>query len=290
MKTLHLIANPIAGKKRAVKNLKKTEEILTARGVEYQVHLSHEERDATKIVKELTGAGEQEIIVIGGDGTLHEALNGITDVTECRLGLIPSGTGNDFAQHANIPLNVEKAVDIILNGEAKPTDFLEVGGVRCMNVGGLGMDVEVLERCKTGKFKGKMKYIFSLIKSLFAFKGYPVEVVNGEEKQAYNALLAAVCNGSQFGGGVRICPVADSTDGKMDAMIIESPGGKWKIIKAFVSLMKGKVLEKSVTTHFLCDELRIIPATPCTVQLDGELYKDLDFVAKICRGLRFYRA
>ncbi len=290
MKTFHLISNPVAGKNRAAKNLKKVEEIFTARGIVYQTHLSHAERDATEIAKTLTEAGEQELIVIGGDGTLHEVLNGISNIQDCRLGLIPSGTGNDFAEQVKIPLDVEKAVAIILDGEAKPIDFLEVGGVRCMNVGGLGMDVDVLERCKKGKMKGKLKYLWSLLRSLFAFKPYAVEIVDGERREKHEALIAAVCNGSQFGGGIRICPTADETDGKMDAVIVESPGGVWKIIKAFLKLMKGKVLELPVTTHFLCEELKIIPALPCTVQLDGELYKELVFEAKICQGLRFYKA
>ncbi len=290
MKTLHLISNPVAGKKRALKNLKTVEALLAARGVAYEVHLSHAERDATNIARALTESGERELIVVGGDGTLHEVLNGLQNANECRLGLIPSGTGNDFAEHAGIPLDAEQALALILDGEAKPTDYLDVGGVRCMNVSGMGIDVDVLERCKRGKMKGKLKYLFSLIRSLFAFRPYTVQVVNGEEVETHEALIAAACNGTQFGGGIRICPTADSTDGKLDAIIAESPGGVWKIVKAFMKLMKGKILEMPITTHFLCEELKIIPAKPCTVQLDGELYKDLVFEAKICHGLRFYRA
>ncbi len=290
MKSLYLISNPVAGKKRAVKNLKKVEELLSARGVAYEIHLSQSEGDATKIAKALTGAGECDLVVVGGDGTLHEVLNGIQDVHTCRLGLIPSGTGNDFAEHAGIPLDVEKALDIILEGEAKPTDYIDVSGVRCMNVSGMGIDVDVLERCKRGKMKGKVKYLWSLIRSLFAFKPYTVEVTDGERTETHEALIAAACNGTQFGGGIQICPTADSTDGKIDAVIAESPGGVCKIVKAFMKLMKGKILEMPITTHFSCERLKITPAKPCTVQLDGELYKNLVFEAKICRGLRFYRA
>lgn len=289
MKKLHLISNPIAGRRKAGKNLIKAEEILTARGIEFETHLSQSEKDATNIAKRLTEVGETDIVVIGGDGTLHEVLNGITDLSSCRLGLIPSGTGNDFAEKMGVPFDVEKAIELILKEEAKETDCLLVGGVRCMNVAGLGMDVDVLERCKRGKLKGKIKYLWSLICSLFAFTEYTVDVSNQEYQQTHGALLAVVCNGSQFGGGIRICPEADIADGKMNVVIVKNPGGKWKIIKAFLKLMKGKVLELPITTHFLCEELTMHPEKPCTVQLDGELYKDLTFEAKICKGLRFYR-
>ena len=289
MKTFHLISNPVAGKNKAAKNLKKVEELLTLRGIDYQTHLSQGVKDATEIAKRLTGERETDLIVVGGDGTLHEVLNGIGDLSACRLGLIPSGTGNDFAVKLAIPFDVEKALAVILDGEAKATDCLEIGGVRCMNVGGLGMDVDVLERCQRGRLKGKIKYLWSLVRSLFAFKGYELEFVSGERRERHTALIAAACNGSQFGGGIRVCPEANIEDGKMNAMIVEDPRGKWKIIKAFLKLMKGKVLELPITTHFLCEELTVYPAKPCTVQLDGELYKDLEFKAKICKGLRFYR-
>ncbi len=289
MKKFHLISNPVAGKNKAAKNLAKAEEILTARGVSFQTHLSQGERDATEIARRLTKEGETDIIVIGGDGTLHEVLNGIEDLSSCRLGLIPSGTGNDFADKAAIPCEVEAAISVILDGEAKATDCLDVGGVRCMNVAGLGIDVDVLERCQKGRLKGKIKYLWSLIRSLFAFKGYELEFVSGERREKHTALIGAACNGSQIGGGIRVCPAADIEDGKLNALIVEDPCSKWKIIKAFLKLMKGKVLELPYATHFLCEELTVTPAKPCTVQLDGELYKELVFKAKICKGLRFYR-
>ena len=65
--------------------------------------------------------------------------------------------------------------------------------------------------------------------------------------------------------------------------------GKLKIIKAFIELMKGRVLEYPLTTYFRCERVRFTPDTPCTAQLDGELYTDLEFDVKICRGLRFFR-
>ena len=285
----HIILNPVSGKKRALKNLRIVEKLFAERGVAYEVHKSQAVRDAEAIARRLTLQGEREIIVLGGDGTLHEVLNGLTDPAVCTLGLIPSGTGNDFAEKLGVSLAAEKATLAILDGEAKPVDYLEVGGVRSMNVAGMGIDVDVLERCQRGKMKGKLKYLFSLIRSLFAYKGYSVEIETEGRTEKKDVLIAVACNGSQFGGGIRICPTADIADGKMDVVIVDCIGGAWKIIKAFMKLMKGKILEYPLTTHFLCDKVRFIPKNPCTVQLDGELYRDLTFEAKICQGLKFYR-
>lgn len=289
MKTYHIITNPVAGKKTALKNLATVEKILKAKGVNYQVHTSKAVGDATNIAKTLTENGESELIVLGGDGTLHEVLNGIVNIESCRLGLVPSGTGNDFAEHINLDLNAEKAIQVILDGKVRATDYLEVGGVRCMNVAGLGMDVDVLERCKKGKLKGKIKYLLSLVQSLFAYKGYEVTICANGETQTRKVLIATACNGSRFGGGIKICPVANCQDGKIDAMVVDCIGGKWKLIKAFIVLMRGGIMEYPLAQHIACEKLRFTPTQKCTVQLDGELYKDLEFSVKIKQGLQFYR-
>ncbi|MBR2375841.1 MAG: diacylglycerol kinase family lipid kinase [Clostridia bacterium] len=285
----HVIFNPVAGKKKATKNLRTVTRMLEERQIPYELHQSAGVRDAESIVRRLTENGERDIIALGGDGTLHEVLNGLSDPTACRLGLIPSGTGNDFAEAAGIPLNAEEAMRLILDGEPKDTDYIEIDGRRCMNVAGLGMDVDVLERCQTGKMKGKLKYLMSLLKSLFAFKGYGVTLEWDGKQEKHDALLATVCNGSQFGGGISVCPTADIQDGKLSVVVVDCIGGKWKIIKAFIELMKGRILEYPLTTHFLCDRIVFEPDLPCTVQLDGELYKDLRFDAKICKGLKLYK-
>ena len=289
MKTYHIISNPVAGKKSSQKNLETAQAVFTAHGASFETHVSQSVGDATQIARRLTENGEREIIALGGDGTLHEVLNGLVDPTACHLGLIPSGTGNDFAEHIGLSLDAEKATNLILSTQPKDTDFLDVGGRRCMNVTGFGIDVDVLERCQRGKFKGKMKYLLSLVQGLFKFKGCKIEVQSGDYVKAHNALIATACNGSQFGGGIKICPCAESDDKKLNAVIVDFIDGKLKIIKAFIQLMKGKILEYPATTHFLCDRLRAIPETPCTVQLDGELYKDVIFDVQIKSGLKFYR-
>lgn len=289
MRKLHVIANPIAGKDKAKANLATVTKILDAKGVPYETHLSSGERDAITLARTLTEAGETEIIALGGDGTLHEVLNGLADPSCCHLGLIPSGTGNDFAEKLGLTTDVEQSLARILEGEAKPIDYLEVDGVRCMNVAGIGMDVDVLERCKRGKTHGKLKYLKSLLQSLFAFKGIKVRIESEGVEEERSVLIAAACNGTQFGGGIRICPDAEVADGKLNAVIIDCIGGKLKIIKAFIQLMKGKILQYKATKHFTCERIRFVPETPCTVQLDGELYTDLHFDVSIKSGLKFYR-
>jgi YegS/Rv2252/BmrU family lipid kinase len=204
----HIIANPKAGDKKVARLLKRTLKLLKKAGAEYTLHETHYKGHGTQIAEELTQEDGVKLIALGGDGTVHDVLNGIRDVEKCNFGIIPLGTGNDFAASARIPYNVKKAVEVILKGDTKPTDFLEIGGKRCMNVGGVGIDVDVLLRCNKGKRRGKLKYLKSLIISFFKFHGYDLVVECEGEIIEKKVLMVAACNDKQFGGGIKVCLVA----------------------------------------------------------------------------------
>ena len=108
-------------------------------------------------------------------------------------------------------------------------------------------------------------------------------------EETHEALIAAVCNGGLFGGGISICPAAEVDDGKIDVVVVDCIGGVFKLIQAFMVLMKGGILEYPLTTHFRCESVRFIPKGVNTSQLDGELYKDVAFDVKVGKGLKFYR-
>ena len=284
----NIIFNPVAGKKKAFKNLEVVKRIMDECKVEYNVHKTGGIHDAEYIARELTQKGETNIIVLGGDGTLNEVLNGLVDPSVCTLGLVPSGTGNDFAERMGIPLDSEQAIRRIMANDANPVDYIDVSGTRSMNVAGLGMDVDVLERCQRGNMKGKLKYLLSLVQSLFSFKGYRVHIEAEGVSEDRDVLLCAVCNGSQFGGGIRICPVADPADGKLDVVIVDCLGSTLAIVKAFIELLKGKILEYPLTKHYLVEKVTFTPKQDCPIQLDGEVYQHHAFEAEVKRGLKFY--
>ena len=158
-----------------------------------------------------------------------------------------------------------------------------------MNIGGVGIDVDVLVRCNKGKRRGKLKYIKSLLVSFFKFKGYNLTIDCEGEVFTKNTLMVAACNGKQFGGGIAVCPVAELDDGKMDVMIVDCFDSKWKILNAFLLLMRGKIMGYPHKKHFHTNRVKITSDKPYVVQLDGELYEGLEFDAKICHGLNMYR-
>ncbi len=287
----HIIANPKSGEGKKLHIHRRAIERFEALKQEICVHETEKPGQATILARELSQEGSGDIVVIGGDGTLHEVINGFTNFENCALGLIPAGTGNDFAAAAGLPKTPEEAVDLIVHSEPIPTEFMQMPkGVRGINVIGTGIDVEILKRCRASKvLRGKFQYLISLIISLFKFKNYELRAkLNGKEEK-YSALIACVGNGYRIGGGIRMCPKAVLGDGLLDFVAVDDVK-KTRIPAAFIKLMKGRILEESFARFERCEHIEIYPEKPLTIQVDGELYDDLPFIVDIVKDkLRMYR-
>ena len=285
----HVVFNPAAGKNKSAEALCAVEKSFQENGKEYTVYRPTSKEELRQIVGDLTSTGEEtELVVLGGDGTIHDTLGAIKDFSHLNLGIIPAGTGNDFAAAVGIPEDPAEAIQIVLREEAKETDYLEVGGVRCMNVGGLGIDVDVLVRYAKCKKHNKLTYYKCLFKSVTKYKGEEIEAEIDGVKKKYHAFIAVACNGTQFGGGLSICPVARADSGKMEVVIVGFVKGVKKM-KALSLLVKGKILDFESTERFTADRLRVTTSSPAVVQLDGELYENLEFDVKVGKGLRLHR-
>lgn len=287
---LNVIVNPRSLRGTGKRLLEKIGERLDAWGGEYRIFRTERKGQATELARQLTEEGERTIVAMGGDGTMNDVLSGLTHTDECSFGLIPAGTGNDFATSAKIPFGMD-ALELILTAEAKPTDYIQFDdGRRSLNIAGLGIDVDVLQRCERMKlFHKKVKYFLSLLVSLMKFRGYRVEVdVNGETS-VRTALIAAVCNGKFLGGGIPLCPPAEVADGKMDLIVVDCPARR-KILPALIRLMKGKILSLPFAHHTLCDRAVITPGQPSVAQYDGELWETKALGATLVAGkLKMFR-
>ncbi len=285
---LHFIYNPIAGSGLARKARMAIAPCL--KDIPHQFHETQYKRHAAELVRALTAGGETEIIAMGGDGTLNEVLNGLADPAKVRLGLIPCGSGNDFAAAVKLPADPVEALFIILNGEAKYTDYMECSGVRGINAIGTGIDVDILRRYARMKLlKGSAAYLSSLISTVMTYRARRFEEVKEDGAVSHEALIACAGNGRSIGGGIPICPEAIVDDGLLDITIVDGIT-KPAIPAAFVKLMKRRVGEIKTAHITRQSSLKIRSEQPMPVQVDGEIYEDLPFDVKLIHnGLRFYR-
>ncbi len=290
---LDFIANPMAGGvsgRRSRKAIDRIKCYLDEKGVEYTFHFTAKPRHAIELTQNLIANGSTDIIAIGGDGTLHEVLNGFSNFENVNLGLIPCGTGNDFANALNLPTDPIEALDIILNGKPVYVDFMQMPTVRGINVIGMGIDVEVLKRYRRLKKKTKFGYTKSLILTLFKFKYTDFDIYVGDEpKQTQRAFITAVANGYRFGGGLEVCPTASPTDNMLDFVSVKEMN-KLKLINAFIKVKQKKVLTLKQTIHKQAKKVVVKTACPYTVNVDGELYENIPFEIEIVSNtLKMYK-
>ncbi len=288
-KKLHIIANPNAkhGKKSCFAQV---EARLKERGADYTLCFSERRGHLTELARQISAAGEGILVAMGGDGTLNETVCGMENFEKVPLALIPAGTGNDFAEAAGVPWGAA-AVDFILDGSPKPTDFLECSdGRRSINIAGLGIDVDILMRCERKKHgSARGKYYRSLLASLMHYRGANLTITAEGKTERVHALIAAACNGRQFGGGIQFCPPALLDDGKLDLVYVDQPP-RIQVPRYLFKLNSGRILEIPFTHHLLCEEVRIVPDEPSSVQYDGEVFPARELSVRVVTGkLQMYR-
>ena len=274
--------------------LQKLERKLQKSGARYDMIDPDEAGGLEAYIRKVTSEEENPTFVaVGGDGTMNCLLSAVPDPSRVTLGLIPAGTGNDFAKAARIPQGL-KALKLILGREPKRTDYLEdESGCRSMTIAGLGIDVDILERYEASRREGKRGaglYYKCLIASLREYNAVPMRVVADGVEQSYNALIAVGCNGQYFGGGIRICPVSKLDDGLMDLVVMDFPK-RSKIVYYLMKLKMGKVLKLKIAHHVRCTRAEIYPEGVERVQFDGELVSIPALKLRVVPGgTRLYRS
>ncbi len=288
----HLIVNGAGSESKLSAQLGTVIDVFERAGKELTVHKTEYAGHAKDIAASLTAGGQfAHLISMGGDGTLHEVLNGIEDVGQCTLGLIPVGTGNDFAESVGISYDVRYAAETIAFRAPSLIDYIQLdNGLRSINAVGAGIDVDVLKRAYSGKKQGRKKYFSAFLKSLRLYKSTPFKVSwDGGEERQYDGLIACLGNGRQIGGGIKLFPEARVDDGYMDLLVVDYLS-KFRTLLAFIKLISGKVDKVKEVTYVKCKKASIIPvAGESPIQAEGEIYDGVPLSATLISGkLKFY--
>lgn len=268
-----IILNPNGGHGASLKALKVVEQCLKDANQDYTIHKTEYAGHAIQLAKELNESSDDlKLIVLGGDGTFNEVLNGLTDLTKVTMGIIPCGSGNDFIKASGHPKKYKEAMDVILQGSTSYVDYIKVGDKRCLNVAGAGMDVDVLTKYATvKKLKGKAAYYYSLFYTLAHAKFHHMEItINGGEPLERSVFMIGIGNGQFIGGGLKVCPNAVIDDGKLEVVIINEIK-KSKIIAKLPKFLSGKHLACDFTEEFVTDKLHIKVLDDSQFQFDGEV-------------------
>jgi len=262
---IRFIINPISGTGKQ----KGIEKFMIKHLENFEIIYTQKAGDATRISKEAANDNIDAIIAVGGDGTVNECLNALVN-TNTALGVIPCGSGNEFAYHIGMERNIEKAVIQLKNTKIEVIDSCTANGFPFVNVSGIGFDSHIANLFLTLTKRGFVNYVKLVIRELsYKAKEYTINYNNIERK--VKAYIIAFANASQYGNDAKISPMANFQDGLLDFVILkEFP--KWKIPFFLLKVATGKAHLSKYVEIIQCQKMTI-SAENTLLHLDGEPFK-----------------
>ncbi|MFF7857564.1 diacylglycerol kinase [Streptomyces sp. NPDC007904] len=283
-----LFVNPTAGRGRGARAARPAASALRAAGFSVRTVVGTDAGDALARARAAVADGTGALIAVGGDGLVNLALQAVVG-TGTPLGLIAVGTGNDFARALGMPLREPAAAgrmiaDALKSGRVRDVDLGRAGDRWFATVLASGFDSRVNDRGNRMRLgAGRFRYDLAMIAELAAFRPFPYRVtLDGGEVREVEATLVAVGNGPSYGGGMRICPGADLTDGLFDVTVVGDVG-RGTLLRLFPTVYRGTHVDHPDVTVVRAARVELA-AEGITGYADGEPVGPLPLSARCVRG------
>lgn len=292
-----VIVNPNAGKRKGEKDWLEIAAQLTAAGIEFVNVFTEHRGHAVVLTRKYIENGYRNIIVVGGDGTLNEVVNGIftqahVPTDRIVLAMIPVGTGNDWCRMFNIPNDYKQAIKLIIKRKIFIQDTGTIKYISSegsektryfINMAGMGFDALVAKKTNKQKDMGKsnpMSYVVNILSSLFLYTSTKVTILLDDEKIASDIFSMSVGICQYNGGGMKQAPGALPDDGLFDMTLIK-PIGKFKIMRNIIKLFDGSFTRLPEVSTYRSSKIIIHSEPPMFMEADGESLGHTPFVFNI---------
>lgn len=282
-----VIVNPNSGSRKGLKDWDLIAKLLVQYGIEFDNIFTEHKNHAIEISRKAVLDGYRKIIVVGGDGTMNEVINGVfsqdkVQTKKIKIGMIPVGTGNDWGRMYDIPNNYEAAIKIIQNNNTFIQDAGKINYENAenhiryfVNMAGMGYDALVAQKTNSMKEQGKggpFAYLINLFLGLIQYKFNHMNIaIDGEQK--YNGKVFSISIGiCKFnGGGMMQLPDAVPDNGKFDITLIKK-ASKFKVITNIKNLYDGSFVKIPEVETFTGKKIEIIarPKHSVFLEADGE--------------------
>ncbi|MGW6293224.1 diacylglycerol kinase [Streptomyces sp. NPDC055058] len=279
-----LFVNPTAGRGRGSRAARPAAAALRDAGYAVRTVLGEDAEDALARARAAVADGTGALVAVGGDGMVHLALQAVAG-TGTPLGLVPAGTGNDFARAVGLPLRDPAAAgrmtaDALKCGRVRDIDLGRVGDRWFANVLASGFDSRVNDRGNRMRLPvGRFKYDLAMLAELSALRPVPYRItLDGGTVREVEATLVAVGNGPSYGGGMRVCHGADLTDGLLDVTVVGACSRR-TLLRVFPSVYKGTHVGHPVVTVLRAARVELA-ADGVTGYADGEPVGALPLTAR----------
>ncbi|MBK9471580.1 MAG: diacylglycerol kinase family lipid kinase [bacterium] len=271
-----LIVNPRSGRGRSSRgrhdgdrtgaDLERLRRAFASHGLAVEVAVTERPGHATELAR---NAGGDPVVAVGGDGTVHEVLQGL-DLQAQRLGIIPAGSGDDFAWQHGLGGSIEAAVARIAAGRERRVDVGQWEAGRFHNNLGFGFEAEV--NCLSHRVRivrGPALYFVALARALATLRTYELDLTWDDGAFSGRLATGALLNGSRVGGAFRLCPDARTDDGALDLLTVGAMG-RLAILTALGPVLQGKEPRDSRIARARTSRLSLRARAPLPVYMDGE--------------------
>ncbi|MFD1203547.1 MULTISPECIES: diacylglycerol kinase [Sporosarcina] len=272
MKRARIIYNPTAGREVFKKHIAEVLEKLEQAGYETSAHATTGEGDAVEAAKQAVERGFDIVIASGGDGTLNEVVSGVSEFeNRPKLGLIPTGTTNDFARALRIPRDIDEALDIIIKGDTIPVDVGKMNDRYFINIAGGGrmteLTYEVPSRLKT--LLGQLAYYLKGIEMLPSIHSSDVRIEYDDEVFEGEAMLFLVGLTNSVGGLEKLAPNSSINDGKFSLFILKKCNIA-EFIRIVSLAIRGEHLDDPLLIATQAEKVKVTSSEEVLLNLDGE--------------------
>jgi diacylglycerol kinase (ATP) len=275
-----IILNPTAGRGQGSQRREAIEKAFPHAQIFQTAHSG----EATDLAHRAANEGAALVIAAGGDGTLGEVLNGIFG-TEARLGILPVGTGNDFARTLGIGADWNRALEtlragMVRTGTVRTVDVgkVEIGGQSryFLNVAGAGFDSRCAARINEhrpkilAKLSGTTAYIVAVLSELRTYQTAHIRLELDGRVVESQGIMCAIANAQTYGGGMKVAPDADLSDGLFDICLIKDVSA-FEFLRAFPGVFAGKHIHHPKVEMFRAAKVKLQCEPPLPVLVDGDI-------------------
>ncbi len=282
---IHYIKNGSPHTNKSGKLWRKVEKVMKRHALTYSVHETEYEGHARLLTEEILASTKAEtfIVVIGGDGTMHEVMNGAAKCKHAVIMCLPAGSGNDYVRGIQHTSGIREAVSLLL--QQKAPSVIDLGQFKYqgrmghfVNSLGIGFDASIAKAVNGSKWKkrfqtlrlGKFVYMYYFIKKLFLFKTFRLKaVVDGRKYICQNVWFVIVANQPYFGGGIKVSPYSSADDGKLQVVVVSNLSS-FLFLLVFLTVAWGGHLRLKWVESFTCRAVRLYTSDEVPIQADGE--------------------
>ncbi len=227
-------------------------------------------------------AGADRLVVVGGDGTVHQGIQ-VAATTEVAFGVVPAGSGNDFASAFGLSADLDDAIDRAL-GPASPIDLIRVGDRWGATVVTLGFSVEVTIRAdRLRRPRARAKYTVATLLEIPRMRAYPLRLTVDGEQHEVTPNLVGIANTPTFGGGMRIAPSADVQDGVLDVVLV-GPSTRVAMLRLLPRAGRGGHIGHPDVQVLRGARIELHADEPFRVDVDGEAVGRTPIVIEVAPG------